>query len=473
MTPAFQVNDDAQTPEILSVAQLNNAVARLLDASLPPTWVRGEISNFTAAASGHWYFTLKDARATVRSVMFRGRASTVGFTPRVGDRVDIRARVSLYEPRGDYQLQVDAMRRSGQGDLYEQFLRLKEKLTEQGLFEPERKRPIAAIPRVVGVITSLQAAALRDVLTALQRRAPHVRVVIYPAPVQGAEAPGRLIDALAQANRRVEADTILLVRGGGSIEDLWAFNDEGLALAISQSAIPVISGVGHETDFTIADFIADLRAPTPTAAAELACTDRRVLVEQLNQVTHAMRRAQQRGLEYAAQRLDRMAARLTSPGERLAQRRERLTVLNRRLAQAWHRPDGQRQSRLALALQRLRHRTPQCDRARDRLIDAMQRLARAQQREVADRAKRLQGAVAHLRAFDPQNTLARGYAIVRDASGAIVRDGGALKKGQALALQLGQGSVDVKVVTPNGGDGATEAAPDALPPSSGTTHPLF
>ena len=272
--------------------------------------------------------------------MFRSRASAVGFVPRAGDQVEIRARVSLYEPRGDYQLQVDAMRRAGLGNLYEAFLRLKEQLAFEGLFDPARKRELAPLPRAIGVITSLHAAALRDVLSALARRAPQVPVIIYPAPVQGADAAGRLAAQVRLANQRAEVDTLLLVRGGGSIEDLWSFNDEALAREVAASAIPVVSGVGHETDFTIVDFVADLRAPTPTAAAELACTPRGELLGRVMDAARTLARGQQRRLERAAQRLDRAAGQLVSPAQRLEHQRERLNSLGFRLASAWSAPQG-------------------------------------------------------------------------------------------------------------------------------------
>src|SRR5690606_17475927 len=238
MTAQFPVRNDVFARDIMTVAQLNQAVGQLLERNIPPLWVRGEISNFTQAASGHWYFTLKDSRAAVRAVMFRGRASAVGFVPRAGDQVEIRARVSLYEPRGDYQLQADAMRRAGLGNLYEAFLRLKTQLAAEGLFDDSVKRKPVALPRAIGVVTSLHAAALRDVLSALARRAPQVPVVIYPAPVQGADAAARLAAQVQAANARQEVDTLLLVRGGGSIEDLWSFNDETLARLVAASQIP-------------------------------------------------------------------------------------------------------------------------------------------------------------------------------------------------------------------------------------------
>ena len=300
----------------------------------------------------------QDSRAAVRAVMFRSRASAVGFVPRAGDQVEIRARVSLYEPRGDYQLQVDAMRRAGLGNLYEAFLRLKEQLAFEGLFDPARKRELAPLPRAIGVITSLHAAALRDVLSALARRAPQVPVIIYPAPVQGADAAGRLAAQVRLANQRAEVDTLLLVRGGGSIEDLWSFNDEALAREVAASAIPVVSGVGHETDFTIVDFVADLRAPTPTAAAELACTPRGELLGRVMDAARTLARGQQRRLERAAQRLDRAAGQLVSPAQRLEHQRERLNSLGFRLASAWSAPQGARSAR------RLARATPGTSQAR-------------------------------------------------------------------------------------------------------------
>jgi exodeoxyribonuclease VII large subunit len=446
MTVELPVKDALFAGDILTVGQLNQAVGQLLERNVPMLWVRGEISNFTQAASGHWYFTLKDSRAAVRAVMFRGRALAVGFVPRAGDKVEVRARVSLYEPRGDYQLQVEAMRRAGLGDLFEAFLRLKQKLEAEGLFQPERKRIPAARPRAIGVVTSLRAAALRDVLSALARRAPHVPVILYPAPVQGADAAPRLIAAIAAANLRAEVDTLLLVRGGGSIEDLWSFNDEGLARAVAASAIPVISGVGHETDFTIVDFVSDVRAPTPTAAAELSCVPRLDLYNRVMQLAGFLVRAQERRLERLAQRLDRAAGQLTSPGQRLAHQRERLATLRHRLANAWAAPQARRHARIDLLVAKVLHRGPDLDRVADRLQDRVRRLQRAQSRLLEHRRTRLASLSAQLRAFDPQHVLARGYALVRDDQGHVVRDAASLAAGQALDVLFSQGSASVAVV---------------------------
>ena len=376
--------------------------------------------------------------------MFRSRASAVGFVPRAGDQVEIRARVSLYEPRGDYQLQVDAMRRAGLGNLYEAFLRLKEQLAFEGLFDPARKRELAPLPRAIGVITSLHAAALRDVLSALARRAPQVPVIIYPAPVQGADAAGRLAAQVRLANQRAEVDTLLLVRGGGSIEDLWSFNDEALAREVAASAIPVVSGVGHETDFTIVDFVADLRAPTPTAAAELACTPRGELLGRVMDAARTLARGQQRRLEQAAQRLDRAAGQLVSPAQRLEHQRERLNSLGFRLASAWSAPQGAQRAR------RLARATPGTSQARH----APRGRTRGERRAATgpgharlrlQARNRLAAAGAQLRALDPGNTLARGYAIARDAQGRILRDAASLQPGQALELRFARGGAQAEV----------------------------
>ena len=273
MNPSDSDENINSMPPVLTVSALNQAVARTLERSFPLAWVSGEISNFTRAASGHWYFTLKDDAAQVKSVMFRGRAQYAGFMPREGDKVEVRALVTLYAARGDYQLNVESIRRAGVGNLYEAFLQLKEKLAAEGMFDADRKRPLPQFARTIGIVTSPQAAALRDILTTLRRRAPHVCVILYPTPVQGEGAAQKIAQAISTASMRAECDVLLVCRGGGSIEDLWSFNHEHVARAIAACSMPVVAGVGHETDFTIADFAADVRAPTPTAAAELVSPD--------------------------------------------------------------------------------------------------------------------------------------------------------------------------------------------------------
>jgi len=435
---------------VWTVAQLNRKVGQLLESSFTRIWLRGEISNFTPAASGHWYFSIKDDRAAVRAVMFRGRAQAVGFMPRAGERFEFRVTVTLYEPRGDYQVQVESMRRAGQGDLHEAFLRLKQKLEAEGLFDPARKRPLERHPRRIGVVTSLAAAALRDVLTALARRAPHVPVIVYPAPVQGPDAPLALAQALQTAGRRREVDTLLLVRGGGSLEDLWSFNDEALARAIAASPVPVISGVGHETDFTIADFVADLRAPTPTAAAELACPPRADCLRVVDAALGALTLQQMRLIERASLRLDRARAGLVSPRQRLRQQRDRLEALCRRLSHAADRGLERAAGRSVLAGARLERCQPRFDEFHRHLA----RLSQTAERVVAERLLRRRRRLIALRqtldALDPHSVLQRGYSITRDAGGNIVKNGLDLKVGETLQIEFARGSAQAEVSATHG-----------------------
>ena len=432
---------------VLSVSALNQAVARLLERSFPLAWVSGEVSNFTRAASGHWYFTLKDNGAQVRAVMFRGRAQYADFLPKEGDRVEVRALVTLYAARGDYQLGVEAIRRAGVGNLYEAFLQLKARLEVEGLFDPARKRPLPHFVTRIGIVTSLQAAALHDVLTTLARRAPHCHVIVYPTPVQGAGAGERIAAAITTAAARRECDVLLVCRGGGSIEDLWAFNHEAVARAIVACPMPVISGVGHETDVTIADFAADLRAPTPTAAAELAT---RPLVEWLAQLAGLqsdLQRAWRRLQAEQTQTLDWLARRLVSPQAAIRHDGMKLQALQQRLGHATRLP----LTDAAHALQRLAMRLA------SQLPDTA-----GPCRQVAERARRLgtrlavlqqqrRQALAHLSAqldlLDPQRTLERGYAIVTDARGAIVRSPQALHARAVIGVRLADGSAQVGIAS--------------------------
>lgn len=349
--------DNANT-EILSVSQLNQAVGRLLERSFALTWIAGEISNFTRAASGHWYFTLKDDSAQVRAVMFRGRAQYVDFNPREGDRIEVRATVGLYAARGDFQLNVEVMRKAGVGNLYEAFLRLKAKLDAEGLFDAGRKRELPRFPRSVGIVTSPQAAALRDIITAFRRRAPHLNLIVYPTLVQGEGSAQKIADAIDLASRRAECDLLIVSRGGGSLEDLWSFNDEKVARAIAACRIPVIVGVGHETDFTIADFVADLRAPTPTAAAELAATPTEDWLATLAQHAQDLTDALRRQLDDHAQTLDWYASRLQSPAAAIGQQRLRLDALQLRLRHATVTPLSAAGFSLAQIRNRLQHALP-------------------------------------------------------------------------------------------------------------------
>ena len=444
MAPDFEPADRAAAREILTVSDLNRAVASLLERNVPPLWVAGEISNFTRAASGHWYFTLKDSAAQVRAVMFSRRAQGVGFLPREGDLVEVRALASLYQPRGDFQLGVELMRRAGAGDLFQRFLQLKEKLRVEGLLDERRKRALPALPRRIGVVTSLQAAALRDVLATLAARAPHVPVVVYPSPVQGADAPAALIAALASAARRAECDVLLLVRGGGSIEDLWAFNDEALARAVAASPVPVVCGVGHETDFTIADFVADLRAATPTAAAQAAAPDRRELADRALGLARRLDQAQVRATQTREQRLDTAARLLRSPSSYWRERALALAAISDRLRLAAKASLDPPRQRLARAAQRLRR--PDIVGAARGLEALRDRMGRAEAVERQRRAARLEALAHKLELVSPLAVLQRGYAIVRNDAGLVVRAASDVADGERLGVQLADGALDVDVV---------------------------
>jgi exodeoxyribonuclease VII large subunit len=430
---------------VMTVTALNQAVARLLERSFPLTWISGEVSNFTKASSGHWYFTLKDDAAQVRAVMFRGRAQYAGFIPREGDKVEVRALVTLYGARGDYQINVEAIRRAGVGSLFEAFQRLKEKLDAAGLFHPERKRALPLFPRAIGIVTSPQAAALRDVLTALKRRAPHVNIVLYPTPVQGQGAAQKIAAAIDTASLRNDCDVLIVCRGGGSIEDLWSFNDEDVAYAVANCRMPVISGVGHETDFTICDFAADLRAATPTAAAELAVTPRADWMASLRADVVDLRRAMRRGVGDAAQTLDNYARRLLNPGAQIKQQRLRLLALSTAMMHANRQPLSQARFQLDRLSGRLGARKPDVTAARSALAGLQHRAGISVTRQLAQRRDALTALSSQLELLNPQRTLERGYAIVTDDKGAIVRAPAQLKPHSTLNLRLAEGSAQVGV----------------------------
>ncbi|WP_013589439.1 exodeoxyribonuclease VII large subunit [Paraburkholderia phenoliruptrix] len=441
---------------VVPVSALNRAIGSMLERSFPLVWVAGEVSNFTRAASGHWYFSIKDAQAQMRCVMFRGRAQYAEFTPKEGDRIEVRALVTMYEPRGELQLNVEAVRRTGQGRLYEAFLRLKAQLEAEGLFAAERKRAPPSHPRAIGIVTSLQAAALRDVLTTLSRRAPHIPVIIYPAPVQGAGVSAKLAAMVDAASARREVDVLIVCRGGGSIEDLWAFNEEVLARAIAASAIPVVSGVGHETDFTIADFAADVRAPTPTGAAELVSPQRVLLLRELDHRHAALARGFGRMMERRAQQLDWLARRLVSPAERLARQRTHLQQLSARLASAGARPVRDARARFSLLQMRWQRWRPDLAAHQARLGSLAQRLDAALLRQHERQAARIATLSARLEVLSPQRTLERGYAAVLDAqTGRAVRAPSSLKPGRRLTMHLAEGTADVALadVQPRLADG--------------------
>ncbi|QNM95860.1 exodeoxyribonuclease VII large subunit [Chitinimonas koreensis] len=430
---------------VWSVAELNRAVKGLLERELPILWVSGEISNLTVAASGHCYFSLKDASAQVRCVMFRNRAALLPFRPREGLKVEARAQVSLYEARGDYQLNIEAMRPAGLGALYEAFEKLKQRLAAEGLFEAARKRPLPPLPRAIGIVTSPKAAALRDVLSTLRRRAPGIPLVLYPTPVQGEGAAETVAAMIGRANARAEVDVLIVCRGGGSIEDLWAFNEEVVARAIAASALPVVSGVGHETDFTIADFVADLRAPTPTAAAELVVPDQAAHRLALAQAAQRLQRDFRRLIEGRMQKLDFLSRRLVHPGERLRGQAERLAQADLALRRAQARLLEAKRWRLLGLAQRHGHRRPDPALLARRLDELGLRLARAVQRGGERRGARLDGLAGRLAALNPEAVLARGYSLVETADGHVVRDAAELRSGQRLRLKFARGEAGAVV----------------------------
>ena len=429
------MNRTTAAPLVWTVSALSQAFSDALNARFNSLTVRGEVSGLVRAASGHQYFNLKDGAAQLRCVWFRQRAGLAALALRDGLSVRLRATVAIYEPRGDLQLIVESVQPDGEGALLEAFLRLKAKLQSEGLFDPERKRPLPLMPRAVGVITSLQAAALRDVLTTLRRRSPQVRVVVYPASVQGAAAPAELIAALRQAQARQEVDVLLLVRGGGSLDDLWAFNDEALVRAIASASLPVVSGVGHETDFTLADFVADLRAPTPTAAAELGAPAQSALADALNHAAHRLSSAMRRHLQREQQRCDRLALRWPQSAALLAAPQRRLAQLQWRLQQGLNdlpRRHAQQLQALQQRLERsLRQRLPQ---ESERLTRWQRALPDALARRLADARQRLDQAGQHLHLLSPHATLARGYLLGMDADGRVLRDLAQLQPQQPLLL---------------------------------------
>jgi exodeoxyribonuclease VII large subunit len=443
MTPASDLENPITTRDPLTVTALNRAVAGLLSRNFGLVRVSGEIANLSRASSGHWYFTLKDAAAQVRCAMFRGRNALVGFVPREGDHVIVLAQVGLYEARGDFQLNVESMQQEGQGRLFEAFMRLKERLAAEGLFDASRKRPLPQLPRALGIVTSLQAAALNDVLTTLRRRAPYLTLIVYPVPVQGEGAGGRIAQMLRTASQRREVDVLLLVRGGGSIEDLWAFNEEAVARALRASSIPVVVGVGHESDFTIADFAADVRAPTPTAAAELAAPEQGRLQEEVLRNLRAMMFFVRRALETTQQQLDYAARAVALPplealANRVVNAQQRMRHAHVRALDASRRAVAEQTQRLLRFGPRMLARRPDLDARTMRLALYLNR--------THERAShRLETGFARLLALDPTAVLARGFALVSTPGGAIVREAAQLALGDRLRVRWASSGVGVQV----------------------------
>ena len=436
----FEPQTPANTPRIWQVGALCRAIADALDARFNPVRVQGEVSGFSRASSGHCYFTLKDTNGQIRCAMFRRAASLLDFTPRDGELIEAKGRLDVYGPRGDLQLIVESVSRGGAGTMFEQFLKLKDKLQAEGLFDADRKRPVPAMPRGIGVVTSLGAAALHDVATALQRRVPHIPVVLAPALVQGGGAAQEIQAALTRLYRLAEGqhgpgatdelkpiDVILLVRGGGSMDDLAAFNDEALARLIAASPVPIITGIGHETDFTIADFCADLRAPTPTAAAELAAMPTSAFFDLLSSTQDRLQVALHRRIDVRHQRLDTAASRLGRPSGLSASARVNLATRAQQLNSSVRHFVQRQQQHLNLMAS-----------ARPQSV----------QRGLARRHEQLERLSLRLGLLDPSLVLQRGYAWLEDAKGHTVTRAAQTHPGQALRATLADGKVDVTVATP-------------------------
>lgn len=409
------------------VSALLRAVADSLEARFNPVAVHGEISGFSRAASGHCYFSLKDEQGQIRCAMFRRAASLLDFVPRDGLLVELRGRVGVYDARGELQLVVESLRQAGQGTLFEQFLKLKAKLQAEGLFDTSRKRAVPLMPKAIGVVTSLGAAALHDVVTALQRRVPHIPVVIYPASVQGTQAPAELRLALVRACERNEVDVLLLVRGGGAMEDLWAFNDEQLARAIGASSIPIISGIGHETDFTLADFCADVRATTPTAAAELCAQPREVWMGILALMFSRLQEGVTDQLQSSSQRLDLVAASFSRPSHFVTRQRARLAV---------HAQDLHHAGRAAL------------NRAGTRLHSLESGFPKAAESAIQKQQWKLASTQIRLELLNPQLVLKRGYAWLADSGGMAITSVQQTRTGQWVRATLVDGEVELSVAAP-------------------------
>lgn len=440
----FKLIEDKKN-HIFSVQELNMATKQILESSLPLLWVRGEISNFVCATSKHWYFSLKDEQAQVRCVMFRHKSQYLDWLPKNGMQVEVLALATLYEARGEFQLTLEQMRPAGLGALYDAFERLKRKLEAEGLFDAARKRPLPFFPAQIGIITSPQAAALRDVLITLAKRMPSISVVLYPTTVQGDGAAQKIAQAIRLANERAECDVLMLCRGGGSIEDLWAFNEEIVARAIFASRILVVSGIGHETDFTITDFVVDQRAATPTAAAQLVVPERQELLQRVYHLAQRLAHGKQRQFERVMQQLDYLQRRLVHPAQRMQQQTQHLNHLKQRLQtvltyilqrQQWHWQSLQ---------QRLHVACPNIEQLGARQMVLTHHLQEVMQRTLERFNAHLDVLQQHLDHLDPQQVLARGYSMVRDAHGTIILDSAALPVGTHLDITFAHGWAHVEL----------------------------
>lgn len=434
-------------PAAVSVSELNALAKNLLEQNLFGLWVAGEVSNLTRAASGHYYFSLKDSRAQVRCAMFKGVAAKLGGALKEGDHIEVSGRISIYEARGEFQITVNEVRLKGLGQLYEAYEKLKAKLQAEGVFSAERKRTIPTHPRAIGIVTSLAAAALRDVATTLKRRAPEIPVIIYPTAVQGAGSELQIAQAIQTASERAETDVLIVCRGGGSIEDLWAFNEEAVVRAIEGCAIPVVSGIGHETDFTLADFVADVRAPTPTGAAELVSPNRAEQQRKLQQTAAQLQSILQQRYYDACQRLDWAARQVRHPRQKLTEQKNHVAALRQNLHFAMQNHHRYGSQQLLRQQQILAHLRP--DTARAALdIQTLQSNLRQNWQNLFDRNhRRLEKQTALLDAVSPQHILERGFSVVRNSRGQVIRSAQQLKQGQKLHIVFADGETDVRVTS--------------------------
>ncbi|WP_417513995.1 exodeoxyribonuclease VII large subunit [Marinobacter sp.] len=438
-------------PRALSVSELNHQARHLLESSFMQVWVEGELSGFSRPSSGHWYFSLKDRKCQIRCAMFRGLNQRIRDIPKEGDQVRIRGKVTLYENRGDFQIIVEHIEPAGLGALQQAFEELKRKLQTDGLFEAGRKKPIPTLPAHIGVITSPTGAAIHDILTVLARRCRAIPVTLYPTTVQGKPATAEIVRAIELAQAHGVADVLIIGRGGGSLEDLWCFNEETVARAIATCTIPTVSAVGHETDVTIADFVADLRAPTPSAAAEKVSPDQRDMLRQINDREFRLANAARRALQRLNTKLEHLAARLRDPRRELLEKAQRLDDLELRLGKAMEQRLDRSQVRRTHLAQRLAMQSPgkQLANSREALERSASQLDKALQRILARLQDRLEHTAATLNVVSPLATLGRGYAIVRDEHGNIIRNAGNVAVGDRISARLAIGTVTAEVKSAN------------------------
>ena len=432
-------------PSSISVSELNALAKALLEDHLAGLWIAGEVSNLTRAASGHYYFSLKDSRAQVRCAMFKGAAMRLAKPLKEGDHIEVSGKISIYEARGEFQITVNEVRLKGLGQLYEAYERLKAQLQAEGAFSAERKKPLPTHPQCIGIVTSLAAAALRDVVTTLNRRAPEIPVIVYPTPVQGTGSELQIAQAIKTASQRAECDVLIVCRGGGGIEDLWAFNEEPVVRAIEACAIPVVSGVGHETDFTLTDFVADVRAPTPTGAAELVSPNRQESLHRLAQAQGRLKTVLEQRYFDASQKLDWLARQIRHPRQKLDEQRASISKLAQMLSYSMTQNLRAHTARFERQTQTLKHCRPDVSIYKNNIDHFQTALSHSFRQLLAHRRQSLTAQAALLEAVSPQHILERGFSVVKNTRGQVIRNADMLKQGQKLHITFADGKTDVRV----------------------------